>query len=364
MNHIILNEHPDKGLERSWRDMLRRLEMPAHYVAPEYFLEPHWVGKSPFAVLVSDRGMITAVATGVHSGEVMDCGQPTRPQVVIEPGPTESAATDELARGLLKEARDASLINLYSWTPWKSLERHGYRIRELEGDVVLDLTQGPDALFNQAHPTRRRNVRFAVKNGVEVSRATTDEELREFYDVYQSWLHSPRKNLQEEGISFERFLAAQHLTANHCAMVARAAGKTVAGIMLRFYPGGLLESAANSSLDEFLYLKPNDLLLWRATEWGCAQGFRCYSLGAAHPFLRWCGGKVWPIYRHRLDRTWLRRHDIGETMSEFGREALRKMPEPVRDAMRRFRHKALKSAPPALQAERGDASQTTGLEFK
>jgi hypothetical protein len=79
-------------------------------------------------------------------------------------------------------------------------------------------------------------------------------------------------------------------------------------------------------LDACAHLRPNDLLIWKTIEWGAAEGFRRYSLGGAHTFLRKTGGILTPTYRHRLDRTWLHRHNFGETIGDRGRETLRKVP--------------------------------------
>jgi hypothetical protein len=67
--------------------------------------------------------------------------------------------------------------------------------------------------------------------------------------------------------------------------VARFEGKVVAGIFLRFQPGGLVEYAAGHSIDDALYLKPNDLAQWKGIEWARGQGFRSYSLGGSGPFI-------------------------------------------------------------------------------
>jgi CelD/BcsL family acetyltransferase involved in cellulose biosynthesis len=101
-----------------------------------------------------------------------------------------------------------------------------------------------------------------------------------------------------------------------------------------------VEYSNNSSLDEFLPLKPNDRLLWNAIEWACREGFPRFSLGGAHRFLREFGGTITPVYRYRLDRTRLRRHDLRENLTDWGRAKLRQMPRPVEKAVRRLAGKA------------------------
>jgi hypothetical protein len=332
----IIHEFPDDQLERAWRDCLKRVQFPAHYNSPEYFLSPLWKGKRPFAVLALHEGRVVGILTGIHDGENLNCGLQSRPQICID-GTVERAQVERaLATGFLQEADNESLLNVYSWTLLDSFRSLGFRHRQLEGDIILDLTLGPDALFKRFHMTRRRNIRFAMKNGVEVSATVNPDDFREYYDVYVQWYGTQRKSIKGKPMSLETFLEARALTGNSCLFVARYNGRIVAGDIVRFFLGGLAEASANSSLDEFLHLKPNDLLLWTLIEWCCKQGLKHLSMGGAHPFLRHCGGTLVAIHRYRMDRTWLRRHDIQEAARDWGRYKLTHMPQPLGRTIRRL----------------------------
>jgi hypothetical protein len=86
-----------------------------------------------------------------------------------------------LAIGILHEAESSKLVTVYSWTPLDSLLEQGFRFRETEGVVMLDLSKGPEALFGGSD--KRRNIRFSIKNGVGVQPATSREDLLEFYEL-------------------------------------------------------------------------------------------------------------------------------------------------------------------------------------
>jgi hypothetical protein len=231
-----------------------------------------------------------------------------------------------LALGLLEEAGSARLVSLYAWTSLEALRIMGFRLRTLEGCVVLDLSQGPQVLFQQIHASGRKNIRIATRKGVEVFEASTEEDLSAYYDVYCRWRRVSRKEIVGEQVPFSVELAAYRLKVNHRYFLARHDGKIIAGSTVRFSPGGLLEYSGNPSLEEHLLLKPNDFLKWKVIEWGCAQGFPLFSLGGAHLFHLKSGGTVVPIYRHRVDRTWLRRHDRCEALIDTGRKTLRRAP--------------------------------------
>jgi hypothetical protein len=99
--------------------------------------------------------------------------------------------------------------------------------------------------------------------------------------------------------------------------------------VLRFFSGGVMEHAANSSLTSALHLRPNDLLHWRAIEWACAEGLTKYGLGAANLFLRKFGGEVMPTTRLRLDLSLFRRHNFGDWVADRVEDVRPFLPERV-----------------------------------
>jgi hypothetical protein len=338
MNFKILRESPTPELEKLWRDYLTRVEFPSHYDAPEYFLEPPLPGKRRFAVLAFENDRITGTLTGLHSDKNVICGLPARPQINVDATADAATTLDALAQGLLKEASSSELVSVYSWAylklpPFAGL---GFQCEELQGNVVLDLTIGPDALFKEFSKDRRRNIRFAEKNGVEITEVTTDQDIADAYEVYSAWRETERKTVHTRKMSFEFYDKVARMKENRLRLIARAGGKAIAVNTFRFLPGGLFESSTNSSLDEFIHLKPNDLLQWRGIEWACAHGLRRHSLGGSHQFLIRFGGTVIPIFRYRLDRTFLRRHDLTDTVNKVGRKIVAKLPPSVENRIRKL----------------------------
>jgi len=338
MTFKVLREFPTPEIERAWRDYLARIEAASHYESPEYFIEPLWADRQRFAVLAFDRDQVVGVLTGMHAGKNVMSGLPARPQISVDPAFDTAAALETLPEGLLQESASAELVSVYTWDLLKlpSFEKRGFQCQQLQGNVVLDLTLGADALFKQFPKDRRRNIRFAEKNGVEVSEAATAQDVAGAYTVYCAWRETGRKTVRGDKLSFEVFEKASRLKANRRLFVARVSGKVVAINVFRFCPGGLFESSSNSSLDEFIHLKPNDLLQWRGIEWACNHGLRRHSLGGSHQFLLRFGGTVVPVLHYRLDRTWLRRHDLRDKVQEVSLRIVRKLPPWVEKGLRKL----------------------------
>jgi GNAT acetyltransferase-like protein len=328
-------------LEQLWRQHLERVDDPSHYNAPEFFCEPYWEGLQPFAVLALEEGRVVAVVTGIHVEDQIICGASSRPQICIEKTADELAATHALVEGLMCEAGSCRLITLFAWsaTQLQGLQQEGYRRSELEGNVVLDLRRGADALFGDFHENRKRNIRLASRRGVEVCEERTAEDLAAYWEVYSAWRNTTRKAINHNR-SFAALEKVHDMRQNHRRFLARYEGRVIAATGVRFFPGGMIEYANNCSLDKFLHLRPNDLLIWKTIEWACSMGFSRYSLGGAHPFLKKCGGTVVPICRCRLDRTFLHRYDLKDGTTAIARRMFHCIPMPIKDGIRMLLRKA------------------------
>lgn len=331
----LLHEYPKPELEIAWRKLLTRVDLPSHYTSPEFFNEPYFDGKRPFAVLALEGELATAVLVGVHEGKTVTCGLPTRPQIQVDPTRNNTATIDALIRGLEEESRGSNLVSVYTWESATLQEEDifGYRLKTLDGVPVLDLRQGPEALLRQCDKKRRNSIRYAIKNGVEVVTASTPEDYAAFYELYQDWCVAKRMPCY----SYEtEQLAFRETRNNRRLFLAKYAGVVIAGSVFRFFPGGLIEYSRNSSRPGYLNLKPNDILVWRAIEWACKQGFVRLSMGGAHRFLREFGGSSVPIFRYRLDRTLLSRHDRKEALIDASRAYLKRLPPPWETRIRRI----------------------------
>lgn len=336
-NYLVLHQFPSPEVERLWRDMLHRADAPSGLITPDYLGRR----ESPrhFAVLALNHGAVTGVVTGLHLEKHVICGLPARPQICAESTDVE-ITNHALCEGLLAEAKDASLIDVFTWG-WRQLsnfEQHGFKPRQVEANVVLDLTVGSRSLYKQFSNSRKRNIREAEKHGIEVFQATTEEDAAAFYSVCSAWKQTERKTIHSK-LTLPAINQLVKLKGIYRIFLARYEGKVIAGSTVRFYPGGLAEYANNSSLDESIKLRPNDLLLWRSIEWACEQGCKKYSLGGSHPFLRRSGGIVVPIYRYRLDRTFLHRNHLKDSVKDICRNVLRRLPEPAEAMIKSALHK-------------------------
>jgi hypothetical protein len=339
----LLHRWPTAPIEAKWRACLANSEFPTHYTAPEYFLEPAFRSKKPFAILSVVGDEVSAVLSGFTDRGHVQSGLAVRPQIAFSRSADRRHALENLTAGLLEEAQSAELADLFVWSDISQFVDPRFRQRQCEGVVMLDLTRGADALFRKFSENKRTNIKKAIKFGVTVDVARNRDEISAFYAIYVDWSH--RKGLPV--IGEDEFQDTFALTGNRRLWLARYDEQIVAGMVVRFFPGGIMEYAANSSLRHALRFRPNDLLHWRAIEWACAEGMTKYSLGGTHLFLRKFGGEVAPTTRHRLDLSVFRWQTFGDWITDQA-EAIRPfVPEPVLKLSRSVRrqlghHRALK----------------------
>jgi hypothetical protein len=332
----ILYDYPPPGLEQRWRRFLQDADFATHYTTPEYFREPFFQGKQPFAILSLHGDEVVGVCTGIHDGRSLKCGLAERPQVAVARDADADVIATGLAAGLWKESRACSLADVFSWSQLNCMVRRGFSERRERGAIVLDLSLGADVLFRKFSQTRRTDIRNAIKAGVTVDLAASNAEVSGSYEVYREW--GVRKGLPAE--PWEAYEKAVSLTANRRLFVARHHGRIIASLIVRLAPGAMMEAAAIVCLENELHLHPNDLLHFRAIEWACAQGLRLYSLGGSHLFARKFGGPLVPTYRYRLDRSFLRTHTVRDVASDLMRLGAAHAPSSFVALARRLRQRA------------------------
>jgi hypothetical protein len=169
-----------------------------------------------------------------------------------------------------------------------------------------------------------------MRRGIEVAEARTDEEVATYYEIYLEW--SKRK--EQPILAFPLFRDTMLARTNRRLFLARYNGTIIAGVVVRFHPGGVVEYAANSSSKADQSLRPNDLLHWRVIEWACTQGFTTYSLGGAHLFLRRFGGTVTSTFEYRFDRTFGKRLEMREKLVDAASWSWHHLPKPLKSRLR------------------------------
>ena len=217
----ILHGRPGGPIETRWRACLADSDDATHYTAPEYFCEPAFRDKRPFAILSMSGDEIAGVLTGIHNGDRLQSGLSVRPQIAFSRDADRSSAMRNLVAGLLHEAASAKLVDLFVWHDMAALIDTRFHERRYEGVVTLDLSRGPDALFRKFSANKRTNIKKAIKYGVSVHTATSRDDVSAYHAIYAGWAR--RKALPI--VRQDEFQETFALTNNRRLFLARYEGR-------------------------------------------------------------------------------------------------------------------------------------------
>ena len=200
---LLLRHFPDGPTEKLWREFLTRVDCPTHYDSPEFFVEPYWKVQKPFALLLLYGSRVVAAITGFDQGREILSGLKSRPQISFSRDADVGLSSTALADALVSHFPNAKLFTVYTWgsRDLPGFVTRGFRKLELEGCVSLDLRQDANSMFYNFPSNRRRDIRKAMRNGIEVKEATTDADLEAYWSVYAAWKGTARKKLITIGIS-------------------------------------------------------------------------------------------------------------------------------------------------------------------
>jgi hypothetical protein len=337
MQNLVLTSIPDEAILAAWNDCLDNSEFAGLYIAPEYLLVQYFANERPFAVLAVNDGVVHGVATGLLADRGINCGHSGSPQICIRKGADPEKVGMALAAGLKSHSlKSTRLISAFTWDDVSGLQSAGFRVKKFEiplGTILLDLSRGADALFKDFAEARRRNIRRAIKDGVEVAPMDIERDFDEYYSLYAHWCEFKHQPAQPHDLQRAVFASG----ANRLLLVARHGGRIIGVSTFRFRRPGIMEYTANVSRREESKLKQNDLLMWRAIEWSTQQkGIRYFSMAAAHTFLQRFGGERRATFRYSLDSSPFRVHDLAEMGHAVAMRVYHALPPRARDTLKKL----------------------------
>jgi hypothetical protein len=314
----------DPGADRRWEAFVASHPDALVYHHPAWLraLELEYGQKSSCLACEDDQGRLRGVLPLLHTrglplkrgGELTGRRLSSLPRTpAAGPLALDAAATAALLRAAVERVREKPGTRLQLKMTSDALDGL------LEGLVgspwrpwyVLELPARPDEIrFGNArnHARIRSAVRIGAKQGVEIRRAETKEELRSWYDLYLESLRwhavPPRAFRFFEAVwdllvprGMMRLLLAELSSRNRRELLAGSIFFTFGDTFVYAFNGRQRRIPST--------LRPNDALQWHAIHEACAEGFRWYDLGEVAE-----GQAGLHIFKSKwgAERTWLYRY--------------------------------------------------------
>ena len=198
---------------------------------------------------------------------------------------TEASDRFNAARALLEaleqHAKDERIIEARilvpeEWGLCKAFSSLNYKPVGAFNEYIVSLKGGAEQLWKRISHNKRRNIKKAMKAGVEVFESRDPKDLLTFY----SMLKAAEKRGGFSSYPLTWFEAIWRIYKPELSRVflARWNGKEVSGVFIVIH-GKKVYALAAGSFKEGWKARSNDIMHWKVMEWACERGFTEYYMG-------------------------------------------------------------------------------------
>jgi hypothetical protein len=199
---------------------------------------------------------------------------------------------------------------------------------------ILDLSHHENEIFSHFKNSNKRNIRKSIKEGVEIKICNNVESVKDFY--YLNCLTRKMHGLPPQPYYFFKKIFDHIISKNHGTVVlAIYKGQVIAGAVY-FHFGNKAVYKYGASDWRYQYLRPNNLVMWKAIQWYCQNGYKslCFGRtdtdhGGLMQFKNGWGAEIYDIKYYRFDvgrRTYV---TAKSQVSGFHNRVFNKMPMPL-----------------------------------
>lgn len=181
----------------------------------------------------------------------------------------------------------------------------------LSQTYVINLEKDLDTIWGNTHTLARRKIRRAEKEGFEIRKATSLDDIRAYYEIHKE-TYTRTGTLPHPFAYFEGIWNAFGEKGIANFFMAYKGKELVASLNV----GAFKTSCCywtGCSKSAYLESGVNYLLQWHAIKWAKEQGYKWYESGEAFPHIRYgklrglndfkrsFGGDMYPYYQGRID---------------------------------------------------------------
>jgi hypothetical protein len=216
-----------------------------------------------------------------------------------------AAETEKIFSGLIpfleKHAKKDRVCEAFIFQLEKnsSLEKFGYVIEKSFNVYKVGLGKSVEELWMKIAHNKRRNIKKAQTQGVEVIASEGEKDLESFYEMHV--LAGKRAGFTPHSFSyFSSFLKIFGAFGKAKVFLAIFEEKPVAGVFVVVH-GDTAYALGAGSREELWQVRPNDMLHWKAMEWACKNGLSYYHMGYVSEPPPTEGSDGWGLWRWKRE---------------------------------------------------------------
>lgn len=147
--------------------------------------------------------------------------------------------------------------------------------------VYIELEQDEAFIRKNMSRGKKSSISKATRNGVKVFRSKAEEDIYTFYQLYTATM---QRNRAKEAYFFPRqfFRNLFLLLEDNAELLSACYNDQVIAAMLLLSNGNYIHYYLGGSDSDFQFLRPNDLLFYKAILWAKAQGHKIFNLGGGN----------------------------------------------------------------------------------
>jgi CelD/BcsL family acetyltransferase involved in cellulose biosynthesis len=195
-----------------------------------------------------------------------------------------SAADTTVANQLLDQAVElgkrhrARYVELRTGISQTLMDREDFLSTDAYVRWRLKLGEGEDAVWSGVYKPVQRQVRKSRKMGVTIRFARGREDMALYHRLHVG-TRTSKHGMPAQPLKFFQTLWDQFsFDGSMRVLFAEYEGATIAGMVL-FASGNTVRYAYGASVESFLHLAPNNLLMWESIAWAIANGYQVFDMG-------------------------------------------------------------------------------------
>lgn len=186
-----------------------------------------------------------------------------------------------------------------AWQLHEVFNKLGYAPAGRLNEYVVNLEKGVDEIWKNIAHNKRRNIKKAMKEGVEVVQSRNHDDLITFFSMLEA--AKKRGRFSSYPLSwFEAVWKIYKPIELSRLFLARWKGKSVSGVFVVIH-GKTVYALAAGSLSEGWKVRPNDIMHWKVMEWACRNGYSKYHMGLVSEPSPTEGSSAWGIWRWKKE---------------------------------------------------------------
>jgi len=282
---------PDKEFIKKWDFFIKEHPLPHFFQSPAYF--NLWVGEqgsSPFLFYAVEDDKLIGILCGVYLSNGVLAKKEFSERILFTGGPIIDPAYDHLIIG--KKLIDAYLQTFPFKPIFSEFRMSGFAeifsqqtIKNQPWfNIYIETQKEKAAVFNKFSESKRRQINNSLKNGAKIEKATTEKEVRAFYEIlFNFYKHKVKKPLPSVQL-FLNFYNTSKIEDIGEILLVKHKDKIVAGIVCPSISTGYVHEWYICGLDKDYKadgIYPSVMATWAGISYAIERGTKYFDFMGA-----------------------------------------------------------------------------------